>query len=104
MKRLMYFAMTCALGGSAALAAAQAVAGGCGLYGNCTDESVGSIAGVAIVDRDSGATLRAHYFRGEYWVAGKPGARYAIEITNRLGERVLAVTQRVFRPRPNPRA
>lgn len=54
--------------------------------------AVGRIATVSIVDRDSGSVLGAHYFRGEYWVAGTPGAHYAIEIRNRLGERLLAVT------------
>jgi len=29
---------------------------------------------------------------GDYWVAGRPGARYSIMIQNRRGERVLAVT------------
>jgi hypothetical protein len=55
-------------------------------------QAIGSLADVAILDRDNGTTLPAHYYRGEYWVAGKPGARYAIEICNRLGERLLAVT------------
>jgi len=50
------------------------------------------MAEVTLVDRDTGAILTPYYFRGEYWVAGTPGARYAIEIHNRLGERVLAVT------------
>jgi len=36
--------------------------------------------------------LRTYYHRGEYWVAGNPGARYAIEIRNTLHQRVLAVT------------
>lgn len=58
----------------------------------CKAHAVGGLADVAIIDRDSGAVLTPHYFRGEYWVAGNPGARYAIEIHNRLGERVLAVT------------
>jgi len=53
---------------------------------------VGGLADVAIIDRDSGAALSPHYYRGEYWVAGRPGARYSIEIRNRLGERLLAVT------------
>jgi hypothetical protein len=47
---------------------------------------------VTVVDRDSGATLTPHYFHGEYWIAGTPGARYAIEIRNRSTGRVLAVT------------
>ena len=54
--------------------------------------AAGNLADIAIIDRDSGATLAAHYYRGDYWVAGSPGARYAIEIRNRLGERLLAVT------------
>jgi hypothetical protein len=54
--------------------------------------AVGRLADVSVIDRDSGCALAAHYYRGEYWVAGSPGARYAIEIRNRLGERVLAVT------------
>ena len=52
----------------------------------------GGIADVAIIDRDSGAVLTPYFYRGEYWVAGRPGARYSIEIRNRLGERLLAVT------------
>jgi hypothetical protein len=58
----------------------------------CNAQIVGGTADVSIIDRDSGAVLNPHYYRGEYWVAGRPGARYAIEIRNRLGERVLAVT------------
>src|ERR1700683_4169484 len=63
-----------------------------GLAVGCDARAIGSLAEVAIVDRDNGATLPAHYYRGEYWVAGKPGGRYAIEVCNRLGERLLAVT------------
>jgi hypothetical protein len=52
----------------------------------------GEIARVTIIDCSSGAALTPHLSHGEYWVAGKPGATYAIEIRNRLDERVLAVT------------
>jgi hypothetical protein len=52
----------------------------------------GEIAQVTIIDSSSGAALTPHLSHGEYWVAGKPGATYAIEIRNRLDERVLAVT------------
>lgn len=55
-------------------------------------QAVGHLAEVAIVDRDTGQRLEAWYHRGEYWVAGEPGARYAIYIRNRLGERLMAVT------------
>src|SRR6266481_7063610 len=58
----------------------------------CEAQGMGSMAEITIIDRDSGAVLSPHFYRGEYWVAGTPGARYAIEIRNRLGERLLAVT------------
>jgi hypothetical protein len=74
MKRIVYFATFAALATS------------------CDALAVGAIASVTIVDRDSGVTLSTHFFRGEYWVAGTPGARYAIEIRNGIGGRVLAVT------------
>ena len=54
--------------------------------------AVGNIARVTIVDRSTGTELTAHYYRGEYWVAGTPGNNYAIAIHNNLGERLLAVT------------
>ena len=54
-------------------------------------QAIGRLADVTIVDRDTGATLPVHYAKGEYWVAGRPGARYAITVRNRSGERVLAV-------------
>ena len=74
MKRIVYFATFAALATSYDAPAA------------------GAIANVTIVDRDSGVTLSTHFFRGEYWVAGTPGARYAIEVRNGIGGRVLAVT------------
>jgi hypothetical protein len=54
--------------------------------------AAGRLAEVLVIDRDSGVPLRTYYHRGEYWVAGKPGARYAVEIRNTLRERILAVT------------
>jgi hypothetical protein len=55
-------------------------------------QTLGGLADVAIIDRDTGLTLSPHYYRGEYWIAGRPGAKYSIEVHNRLGERLLAVT------------
>jgi len=74
MKRLMYFAISVVLAST------------------CEAQAVRGLADVSIVDRDSGVVLDTHYHHGEYWVAGRPGGRYAIEIRNRLGERLLAVT------------
>jgi hypothetical protein len=62
------------------------------LSASCGAQGIGRLAQVAVIDCDTGATLPSHFYRGEYWVAGLPGARYAIEIRNRTGERVLAVT------------
>lgn len=53
--------------------------------------AIGRLADVTVLDRDSGATLALHYYRGDYWVAGQPGARYAVSVRNRLGERLLTV-------------
>ncbi len=81
MKRILHFTLGAAY---AAVGIAFAAA--------CHAQGVGGIAQVAIIDRDSGAVLSPYFYHGEYWVAGTPGARYAIEIRNRLTERVLAVT------------
>jgi hypothetical protein len=62
------------------------------LAASAAADALGSLARVSVVDRDSGLTLRTYYARGEYWVAGEPGARYAIEIRNNAGGRLLAVT------------
>lgn len=74
MKGLMYFAIFVAVAST------------------CEAQAVRGLADVSIIDRDSGVALDTHYYRGEYWVAGRPGGRYAIEIHNRTGERLLAVT------------
>ena len=55
-------------------------------------QAVGRLADVTVVDRATGAVLAAHYFGGEYWVAGRPGTKYSIAVRNRMGERVMAVT------------
>jgi hypothetical protein len=62
------------------------------LAASCDADAVGTLASVSLIDQDSGAVLPLHYFRGEYWVAGNPGSRYAIEIRSHSGGRLLAVT------------
>lgn len=44
-----------------------------------------------VVDRDSGEWLSPHRHRGEDWIAGTPGNRYGVRLTNTSGERVLVV-------------
>ena len=54
--------------------------------------AVGSLADVQVIDRDTGNVLPTYRCRGEYWVAGTPGARYSIMVQNQRGQRILAVT------------
>lgn len=54
--------------------------------------AVGRLADITVIDRNTGATLPLYHYRGDYWVAGQYGAKYAIAVRNKLGERVLAVT------------
>lgn len=49
------------------------------------------LADVRIVNRDSGQVLPLYRHKGELWVAGEPGARYAVELTNNTRQRLLHV-------------
>jgi hypothetical protein len=62
------------------------------LAAGCKAQGIGRIADVLVIDRESGASLPVNFYRGEYWVAGRPGSRYAIEIRNRSAGRTMAVT------------
>lgn len=53
--------------------------------------ALGRRVDVAVIDRDTGETLTAHPHRGRHYIAGRPGARYAVRVSNRTGGRVLAV-------------
>lgn len=46
---------------------------------------------VDLVDRDTGQWLPETPFRGDTWVPGVPGHRYAVRLTNTTGQRVLVV-------------
>jgi hypothetical protein len=46
---------------------------------------------MAIVDRDSGRPLQVWRHDGRLFVAGEPGRRYGVRVTNRTGGRVLVV-------------
>jgi hypothetical protein len=66
---------------------------GLGVIGVRVDaHATGRFADVQIIDRDTGSVLPMYRSRGEYWVPGRPGARYSIKIQNHRGERLLAVT------------
>ncbi len=72
------------------LAVAAMLAATSGLW-SCAAHALGNSVDVAVIDRDSAAALDTYAHRGRTYIAGRPGARYAIRITNRTGERVLAV-------------
>ena len=50
-----------------------------------------SLVDIDLVDRDTGQWLPETPFRGDTWVAGTPGHRYSVRLTNTTGERVLVV-------------
>ncbi|MEO6075919.1 MAG: hypothetical protein ABIP56_03860 [Dokdonella sp.] len=51
----------------------------------------GSLLDLAVVDRDTGETLTTYESYGKTWVAGAPGHRYSVRLSNRTGGRVMAV-------------
>ncbi len=51
----------------------------------------GRLADIEVLDRTDGRTLPVYWYRGERWIAGTPGHRYAIVVRNRSAGRVLAV-------------
>lgn len=57
----------------------------------CLPAPARAMVDVAIVDRDDGHLLPQYRHHGERWLAGVPGHRYAIRLTNTSGERVLVV-------------
>ena len=50
--------------------------------------AVGSLVDVNVIDRDSGARLLVYHHDGQWWIIGRPGARYAIEARNSYNERM----------------
>ena len=51
----------------------------------------GTLADVQILNRSTGELQPVYYHAGKMYVAGSPGDRYAVQITNRTGARILAV-------------
>lgn len=52
---------------------------------------VHNLVDLQVIDRDDGRELELHHRHGRAYVAGEPGHRYAVRMTNLTGERVLAV-------------
>ncbi|MGN6529659.1 MAG: hypothetical protein ACTHL8_24970 [Burkholderiaceae bacterium] len=70
-----------------------AACAGLALLAGCAADAIaqGRLVHVEVVDRDSGRALPVFHARGETFVAGRPGARYALRVDNRSGERVMVV-------------
>ena len=61
------------------------------MTGACSPLSARPLVDVSVVDRDTGEWLRQYPHRGDTWVAGTPGDRYGVRLSNTTGERVLVV-------------
>lgn len=61
------------------------------LLAACVPTQARPLVDVSVVDRDSGEWLSQYPHRGDVWVAGTPGHRYSVRLTNTTGERVLVV-------------
>lgn len=57
----------------------------------CFPSAARSLVDVSIVDREDGRLLPQYRHRGERWLAGEPGHRYAVRLANTSGQRVLVV-------------
>jgi hypothetical protein len=53
--------------------------------------ATGNLVDVQVVDRTQGQALTTYHRFGSDWVAGQPGHRYAVQMVNRTGARVLVV-------------
>lgn len=57
----------------------------------CAPLSARDIVELDVIDRDSGQWLPEYGHRGQHWIAGVPGHRYSVRLTNTTGQRVLVV-------------
>ncbi|HSC12129.1 MAG TPA: hypothetical protein VLC97_14235 [Rhodanobacteraceae bacterium] len=51
----------------------------------------GSLVDVSVIDRDTGSVLATHPHDGKLYIAGIPGHRYSVRLSNRTSARVLTV-------------
>ena len=57
----------------------------------CTPADARPLVDIAVIDRDSGQWLPEYAARGDHWIAGVPGHRYSVRLTNTTGQRILVV-------------
>ena len=75
----------------AALFQLVALTGLAGLHTSCAAVAPPPALELQLVDRDSGTLLAQYASRGRRFSPGAPGARYAVRLSNRGGERLLVV-------------
>lgn len=61
------------------------------LVASAAAQAIGSLADINVVDRNTGQVLPVYTHQGRHYVAGTPGARYAVRVYNKTGARVMAV-------------
>ena len=71
--------------------AATAIACAAILASGCMPASARALVTFDVVDRDAGQWLSPTAHRGDRWIAGVPGHRYAVRLTNSSHQRVLVV-------------
>ncbi|MES2859206.1 MAG: hypothetical protein V4704_08525 [Pseudomonadota bacterium] len=57
----------------------------------CMPLSARDLVQLDVIDRDHGQWLPEYRHRGQDWIAGVPGHRYSVRLTNTTGQRVLVV-------------
>jgi hypothetical protein len=57
----------------------------------CVPVEARPLVEMTVIDRDSGQWLEPTRHRGQEWIAGAPGHRYSVRLTNTTGRRVLVV-------------
>jgi hypothetical protein len=53
--------------------------------------AIGALVDLELIDRTQNELLPTWPYRGQSWVAGRPGSRYAVRLRNRTGARLLVV-------------
>ncbi len=64
---------------------------GCASTGVFASAPAGTLMDVKVVDRSTGQMLQTWRHRGQLYVVGTPGNRYAVQVANRSGGRLLSV-------------
>ena len=70
---------------------AALLAGSLALCATLPAHAVGRLVDVQVVDRSTGETLAPILHKGEWWIAGRPGARYGVTLLARTPQRTLGV-------------